>query len=305
MLYWFTYFQWILEDKYEVIIDSENPEVVFYSNVWFTTEKEDLLTGKLARDQSSYGPEVKKIFISGEQVPSHGGILNQGENHFVIGPQPEEHPRYLRAQITNNVSVWGLYHESKLASTPLDFLLDKRNVDDIFNTKKHFCGVVQGSIIPARVEIFKKLSAYKFVRACGNWITNVPYEEIAVRAGIDGDAYLTKIKFLENCKFSIQFQSGNLAYYTQEKLLHGLVSNTIPVFWGNDKVLEDGWNPESFINSHDYNSFNEVVERVKQVDQDDNLYKKMVSEPIFVDNKLPYYMEKEYIFNFLEKVIAS
>lgn len=305
MLYWFTYFQWVLEDKYEVVIDSENPDIVFYSNVWFTTEQPDLLTGKLARDQASYGPEVKRIFVSGEQVVSHSGILNQGDNYFAIGPQPEEHPRYLRAQITNNVSVWGLYHESKFVDTPLDWLLRPRNGEEILASKKHFCGVVQSSVVPSRVEMFEKLSAYKFVRACGNWITNVPYEEIANRAGIDGDAYLTKVQFLQNCKFSMQMQSGNLAYYTQEKLLHGLVANTIPIFWGNDKVLEDGWNPEAFINSHDYDSFDAVVERVKEIDQDDSLYKRIVSQPMFLDNKLPYYMEKEYIFEFLEKVIAQ
>ncbi len=306
MIYWFTYFKSILEQKYDVIVDSENPDLLFYSNVYFSTDMIDDVTGKLARGQDSYSSNVKKIFCSGEIVSNHQSVLNEGSNYFAIGPQPEEHPRYLRMQLHNTTAAWGLYEESKLVDTPYSWLLQQRDGDTILARKKHFCGVVQNSSIPPRIELFNKLTDYKFVRASGGWITNVPPEEATARyMRLDGDSYKSKVEFLSNCKFSIQVQSSNLPYFTHEKMIHAFAANTIPIFYGNSQILEDGFNPEAFINCHEYDTFDQVVERVKEIDSNDELYKHIVTQPYFVDNKLPDYFNPEYILNFIEKVLNA
>lgn len=306
MIYWFTYFKSILEQKYDVVVDPDNPDLLFYSNVFFSTDQVDDVTGKLARGQDSYGSNVKKIFCSGEIVSSHQSVLNEGSNYFAIGPQPEEHPRYLRMQLHNTTAAWGLYEESKLVDTPYNWLLEKRDGDAILAKKKHFCGVVQNSSIPPRIELFNKLSDYKFVRASGGWITNVPPEEATARyTRLDGDSYKSKVEFLSSCKFSIQVQSSNLPYFTHEKMIHAFAANTIPIFYGNSQILEDGFNPEAFINCHEYSSFDEVVEKVKEIDNNDELFKHIITQPYFIDNKLPDYYSPEYILNFIGKVLTS
>lgn len=306
MIYWFTYFKSILEQKYDVVVDSENPDLLFYSNVFFSTEMIDDATGHLARSQDSYGAHVKKIFCSGEIVSNHQSVLNQGDNYFAIGPQPEEHPRYLRMQLHNTTAAWGLYEESKLVDTPYDWLLEPRDGDAILTKKKHFCGVVQNSSIPPRIELYNKLSDYKFVRASGGWITNVPPEEATIRhPRIDGEGYKSKVEFLSSCKFSIQVQSSNLTNFTHEKMIHAFAANTIPIFYGNSEILEDGFNPEAFINCHAYENFDQVVERVKEIDRDDKLFKHIITQPYFIDNKLPYYYNPDYILNFVEKALNS
>jgi hypothetical protein len=304
MLYWMTYITNILEKKYEVLIDTENPDLVFWTNVYFSSEQLDFYTQKKAKCHTAY-PNAKKIYCSCEMTPNHGAILELGENYYAIGPEPLVDERYLYLPIHNTTAAWGLYSESKLFDKPYDWLTELRNGKKILKEKKHFCGVVQNSVVPMRVEFFNKLSKYKFVRASGGWITNVPSEEQTIRHINDGESYKSKVNFLKSCKFSMQIQSNVLRYLTVEKLIHAYASNTIPIYYGNDKVLEDGFNPKSFINCHDYESIDDIVDYIIKIDKNDDLFEEIISEPIFVDNKLPNYFKEEYVLNFLEKIINN
>lgn len=306
MLYWATWFEYVLSKKYDVKVDAENPDIVLYTNLTMFEDKIDDYTKQLGRSLRHYeSKKIKKIFVSGECTTAHADILNNGDEFYTMGPIPFEHPRYLQMNVHNVVTAWGLYHESNLFDDPYTWLTNERNGDDILRTKKHFCGVVQNSIVPQRIEMFNKLSAYKFVRASGNWITNVSPNEVAWRTGrIDGDDYKGKVLFLRDCKFSMQMQTVSLDYFTQEKMLHAFAANTIPIFWGNEKILYDGFNPESFINCHNFSSFDEVVNRVIEIDNNDTLYKQMVSAPFFVDNKLPIYYDTDYVLDFVSKMVG-
>lgn len=304
MLYWGTYFKYILSKKFNVIIDADDPDIVFYSNMFVSTEHIDTFTGKNGKSHTDYSPKVKKIFCTGEDFSNYASVVNQGSEYCAIGTTAYEHPRYLKLQLHNPTASWGLYDESKLVETPFDWLLQKRNGKDVLSKKTHFCGVVQNSTVPTRVELFEKLSAYKFVRASGGWITNVAPEEATIAyPRIDGEGYRSKVNFLNSCKFSIQVQSSNTSYFTHEKMIQAYAANTIPIFFGNDKILEDGFNPKSFINCHEYASIDEVVERVKMVDQNDELFTSMIEEPIFLNNQLPYYFDPEYLNSFIERVL--
>jgi len=306
MLYWMTYFEHVLSKKYEVIRDAEAPDICFYSNLYCTIGARDAYTNAPAKPLDDYDNNVKKIYISGEVTVDQASVLNIAENYFAIGPTFIDHPRYLQMNLHNTTAAWGLYHESNLFDTPFNWLLTPRNGDEILSNKKYFCGVVQNSTVPQRQELFDKLSKYKFVRASGQWITNVPPEEMTItHPRIDGEGYRSKVEFLQNCKFSMQIQTANLRYFTQEKMIHAFAAQTIPIFWGNDRILDDGFNPECFINCHEFESFDAVTERVKEIDSDDMLYKKMITAPYFINNKLPYYYDDAYMLEFLERVINA
>lgn len=306
MLYWATWFEHTLSKKYNVVIDSKNPDLVIFSNLSMQEDKIDAYTGDYAKPLSVYqgNPNIKKIYVSGECTVNHGEVVQHGDDYFAIGPLPVEHPRHLQMNIHNVVTAWGLYFESQLFDDPYNWLTVPRDGQEILNMKKHFCGVVQNSVIPQRIELFEKLMKYKFVRASGNWITNVPPNEVAWRTGrIDGDDYKGKVLFLRDCKFSMQMQTV-LLEFTQEKMLHGFASNSIPIFWGNIRILEDGFNPESFINLHDFSSFDEAVQKIIEIDNDDEQYKRMVSAPYFVNNKLPEYYDPDYLIAFVENAVG-
>ena len=47
MLYWMSYFSNILEKKYEVVIDNENPDLVFWTNAYSSSSQIDSYTNEL------------------------------------------------------------------------------------------------------------------------------------------------------------------------------------------------------------------------------------------------------------------
>lgn len=82
-------------------------------------------------------------------------------------------------------------------------------------------------------------------------------------------------------------------------------SGAVPIFFGNKFILEEGFNPESFINLHEYENLDEFLDLVRKIDTDSSLHRKYIEAPIFVDNKLPEYYDFEYTLNFLEKIIEA
>jgi alpha(1,3/1,4) fucosyltransferase len=121
----------------------------------------------------------------------------------------------------------------------------------------------------------------------------------------DGLTYREKIGFFQNYKFNISIHYTNTDYILQEKLYHAFFSGAIPIFFGNKFILEEGFNPESFINLHDFTDLDDFLSLIKEIDNNQTLYRKYIESPIFVDNKLPEYYDFDYTLNFLEKIIES
>ena len=62
--------------------------------------------------------------------------------------------------------------------------------------------------------------------------------------------------------------------YVSEKISAPLYAGAIPIYWGAPDV-KDYINPECFINVNDFDSFEDCIEYVKKVDNDDELYPKI------------------------------
>ena len=72
--------------------------------------------------------------------------------------------------------------------------------------------------------------------------------------------------------------------------MHAFITNTIPIYWGDPHAIKD-FNPDAFINCHNFNNFSEVVEFVKQVDQDEKLYLEILNAPAFPNNEIPKHLK--------------
>jgi len=57
-------------------------------------------------------------------------------------------------------------------------------------------------------------------------------------------------------------------------------AETIPVYYGDPEIVKI-FNPKAFINASDYATVEDVVKRIIEIDNDDDLYIKMLNEPIF------------------------
>lgn len=309
---WMKYFHFVLSKKYNVVIDPINPDLVVHSDLNCNENEIDTYTNTLPTKfhQSDYNK--KFIYVSGE-VADFMTPITSFENQWGIGYNKFEHPRYLR-QPSGVFDVWTLFDEARLVDSPLSWLTNQRDFGLISTRNIGFCSITQASNNEYRGKIFDKLSEYKQVTSSGPWRQNLfgsnelnkyQWMNPLYTGRIDGLTYREKINFFEKYKFNISIHYTNTDNILQEKLYHAYFSGAIPIFFGNQYILEEGFNPQSFINLHDYNDLDKFLELVMDIDTNNSKWKKWISEPIFIDNKLPDYYNFEYTLSFLEKVIES
>lgn len=143
-----------------------------------------------------------------------------------------------------------------------------------------------------RGDFFKKLCEYKRVESPGSYLNNMP----------DGKCVQwnnsSKTDFQRKSKFTLCFESTSQYGFITEKLTDAFYSDTVPVYYGSSTVT-DVFNKNAFINCSDYPSFDAVIEKIKELDQDDDKYLEMLRQPILVDKELP-----QKIWDDLEKFVC-
>lgn len=131
-----------------------------------------------------------------------------------------------------------------------------------------------------RGDFFKKLSQYKRVESPGKLYHN---NDMVVSWRDD-----SKVDFQAKSKFTLCFESTKNEGFTTEKIIDAFYAGTIPVYYGSSTV-KDIINPKAYIDVSDYKTMDEAIERIKQLDNDDELYMEMMREPIFIN---PLFQQK-------------
>ena len=86
--------------------------------------------------------------------------------------------------------------------------------------------------------------------------------------------------------------------------MEALITNTIPIYWGDPEIGND-FNTKAFINCHDFDSMDAVIEHIKKIDQDESLYREYLSEPLLVDNKETNFCNEEKILQRFDEIFSS
>ena len=178
----------------------------------------------------------------------------------------------------------------------LERLLEKDISNVIF--KHHFCAFIASQPKGKRVDFVPKLSQYKTIHCAGRLYNNTG----GVLPG-RGDQK-PKIDFLKNFKFNISFENCSSSGYVTEKIIQPMFTNTIPIYWGANDVHLD-FNKKAFINSGDFSSDEELIHYIQKVDQDEYEYMKVLSEPWFIDNKVPQNVQPKAILNFIREEVLK
>ena len=174
-------------------------------------------------------------------------------------------------------------------------MVDKTNFkEENLLQKTGFCSFVYSNNFahPAREIFFNKLSGYKQVASGGRYRNNV------------GGPVTDKLIFQKKHKFSIAFENCSTPGYTTEKLVQAFAAQTIPIYWG-DPLVGKVFNTKAFINCHDYNNWDEVVERVKELDNNDQEYINMLQQPALLDPTDTKEKAYEVLGNFLKHIIEQ
>jgi hypothetical protein len=171
--------------------------------------------------------------------------------------------------------------------------INQRKAFDSINDKKKFCCmVVSNPKCQERNEFFQKLSQYKKVDSAGKFLNNI------------GFPVENKMEFIKDYKFVIAFENSSYPGYTTEKLIEPLLVNSIPVYWGNPEVGKD-FNTNSFINIKNVSQFDAAINKIIELDTDDEKYLAMRNEPRFVNSIIPEEFSDKSILEFFDFIIAD
>ena len=183
-------------------------------------------------------------------------------------------------------------------------LTHPKNIDAIMRTKTRFCSFINSNSVPQeRIKFFKLLSQYKKVDSYGRVLNNMPKHPGAGDPS-DPDWMNAKLSLMKPYKFAIAFENVSYPGYVTEKIFHAFLTDTIPIYWGNPLIQID-FNSKAVINCHDYSSMEEVVQRVVEIDQDDELYRQILAQPAYQNNQVPENLKEESILKRFDYILST
>lgn len=183
-----------------------------------------------------------------------------------------------------DVVLWGERNHKNVVNVPLfvpyiycnDFvtkLIESKNVTSV--PKNDVCviisnprGEMRNSFLNALENNFNVTYAGSYKNNIG---ANIPY------------AYNTPefSNFVSNFKFIISMENSRNDTYITEKVVHGLLASTIPVYWGSTRVF-DYFNKDRLLCLED--NVNKTIHSMKELANDSNKWLAMVNQPLFANN---------------------
>lgn len=147
--------------------------------------------------------------------------------------------------------------------------------------RSKFCSfIVTNPRQPMRNNSFKWLSNYKKVDSAGRLFNNMGDSLFAGLGGGGGE--IKKFNFLKEYKFSLTYENESSNGYTTEKMLHAKAAGCIPIYWGDPRVERD-FDPSGFIDARNFTTEKELIDGVKEVDENDELWMKKYNVPALDD----------------------
>lgn len=151
-------------------------------------------------------------------------------------------------------------------------------------TKKKFCAFMYSHDVDNRCQFFDLLSKYKRVDALGKSRrnTSVPIDRESP------NFYDSAVEKYKDYKFVICFENNSSVGGITEKIINPMLAfsddptegrpPSIPIYWGAPDIGKH-FNTKSFVNVMDYKDMQAAVERVKEIDNNDALYRSILAEP--------------------------
>ena len=142
-----------------------------------------------------------------------------------------------------------------------------------------------------RIDFIKELNKYKKVDMDGYAFNNI------------GGQVKNKIEFLSSYKFSISMENSEGDGYVTEKIIESFIAGTIPIYYG-DYMIDEYINPKAYILIKGEKDINNKIEYIKKIDNDNELYRTLLNEKIFL-NKSIIEKTNEELLNFFINIFEQ
>lgn len=251
------FFTETLSTEFEIVRDDENPDYLIFGDRNFGENN-------LRYDET----KCIKIFYTGEnQRPYHYRC------HYSISFDHDDNGRNFRLPL---YVIYDWDNKRKKVNNSKIFARTSYSMSKHEFEQRKFCSfVVKNGGCQKRNDFFHMLSEYQPVDAAGPLFNNVGY----ILEGGER-AVQTKLEFLPKYRFNLCFENSSYPGYATEKLYEAMMGNTIPIYWGSPTIEMD-FNPDAFLNWHDYDNDEDFLEAIKRVNEDYYLYQDMYCQPLF------------------------
>jgi len=272
----------LLRKDYDVVIDKENPDFVFFSVFTKDRPVHSKTYGGIGKKIDKHFPKLYKLLREIYYFKRERWKMPQIKGDFVKIFFTVE-----RALPNMKKCDWAFTHEyDEMVKSPRHMRIPgytfnsvenpkelvknvktKEDLEKIKNEKKKFCVFLCNNDVSFRNKFFKRLCRYKKVESWGKCLNNMgtylgkKVEKEGSKPKKATKEY-TERDFLAQYKFTIAFENASHIGYTSERKVEAMRANSIPIYWGNPMVYKD-FNTKSFVNYHDFEE--EVKKNIPKV----------------------------------------
>lgn len=226
-----------LSEKYDVTIDPQDPDFLFYSC--------------FGHKHYKY-PNSVRIYICGEAIIPDFNVCDYAISQIKID--------FEGRNLNFPYALWTIIGDEAQKHSR-EKALNRKFCSFIYSNSK----VGNGSVL--RKEFCRKLSEYKFVHCPGIVLHNCEAPGLSDRNALNYTE--SKRKYISDFKFNIAFENTITKGYITEKLTDCFISGTLPIYRGGELPTEL---KDAVIYANDYTSIDSLVKRVKEVDTNEDLY---------------------------------
>jgi hypothetical protein len=276
----------ILSNRHNVTIDSSNPNLV------------------ISLGKKKYLNALTLYYNAGE--PYYPSLSPDIADHF-IGSFFFDYENYTR------FPSYFMYISHFIQNGIIEGFDFFQKTDREIPKKEKFCCFVGKSMVGKRGRFIEKLNSYKRVET-----NSPPYNDFQLE--FDNSSFnssIPKINFIQKYKFNIAFENNfrghhpafpgsriengelvSMAGLTNEKIVEPFVAGTLPIYWGNEKISEE-FNSKTFLNLHDFQNDEELIEKIIELDSNENLYTSYFKQKIASNNNF----SMEYLSDLFDNII--
>ena len=292
----FLYFFYFQKMNMDIIIGSE------YAGIW-GRKVIDYLLNKINYTNITYKncDECNFIIISHNKYHNHiiEPIWNTNKKKYIIWSGEPFFPDEINQNATNKLYIGNICNK---------YILNKENYiyipfclysNHIYKNRKYenknrkyflaYCNTIFTNEREDMFDLFVKKKGGHLCHSLGECCGS--FKETKIKK-IDGD-FMNEdlIDCYKDYKFVIAMENECKDGYVTEKIINAFYSGAIPIYWGSNNI-NDFFNPESFINVNNFDSFEDCVDYVTNMTDDEIQY--MSKQNIYQNNDLINLINNDY-----------
>ena len=249
---------WYLKDEFIIVFDKDNPDYLVF-NAFNYNELNTI-----------YNNCIKIAIYTENSIPDLSNC------DYALG---HAHISYLDRYFTLPFCFLRRLNETKYIN------LEAIRKHVINKPRKKFCAALIRNTWPSMSDLFRlqfieELNKYKQIDMGGPYNNNV------------GGPVKNKTEFLLDYKFSIAMENTNGDGYISEKIIDSFIAGTIPIYYGS-YMIDEYINPKTYILINGPKDMYEKIEYIKKIDNDDDLYKSILKEKVYINDKILEQSHKE------------